>query len=125
MSLFFVDLDSTPISVNIKLNNHSFVAKNKLSIHNCPISDKGLFSGRSIILFQNRKKNINSNITEAKKQVPVDYTAGHQSLNLPPLPMLQIALGINKYTFIANKGYDIKIFNNTIKRVYNYIVDHR
>lgn len=127
----FIALDSTPVSANTCQNNPKSFAKNKFSKDNQPKSDKDCRLGVHTASNQFNEKNYKY-YWGYKNHVLVDYITGLPIYEITTtaevadskvasdiLSQINGFLSIDKCTFIADKGYDVKSVYNLVKNVYH------
>ena len=127
----FIALDSTPVSANTCQNNPKSFAKNKFSKDNQPKSDKDCRLGVHTASNQFNEKNYKY-YWGYKNHVLVDCITGLPIYEITTtaevadskvasdiLSQINGFLSIDKCTFIADKGYDVKSVYNLVKNVYH------
>lgn len=127
----FIALDSTPILANTSLNNPKSFAKNKFSNDNQPNADKDC--ALSVYTASNQ---INEQKFEYywgyKNHILVDCITGlpifemttaanvaYSTVALDILSQTNNFISIDKCTFLADKGYDVKAIYDTVKDIYH------
>ena len=127
----FIGLDSTPISANTSQNNPKSFKKNRFAKSNHPSCDKDCALGVHTASNQHNERNFEY-FWGYKNHVLVDCISGlplfeltttadvaDSSVALDILEQTNSFLPISEYTFLADKGYDVKSIYNAIRNVYN------
>lgn len=123
----FIGLDSTPIHANTSHNNPKSFKKNKFKKSNHPSSDKDCGLGVHTASNQYNNKNFDY-YWGYKNHVLVDCITGlpiydltttaniaDSSVTVDILEKVNAFISLDECTFIADKGYDVKIIYNTVQ----------
>lgn len=127
----FIALDSTPISDNTSHNNPKSFKKNKFSKYNQPAADTDCKLGVHTASNQINERKFEY-YWSYKNHILVDCITGlpiyeltttadvaDSTVAIDILNQTNKFLSINKCTFLADKGYDVKEIYNTVKNIYN------
>ena len=127
----FIALDSTPVAANTCQNNPKSFSKNKFSKDNHPKSDKDCKLGVHTASNQHNERNYefywgykNHVLVDCVTGLPIceiTTTADVADSTVVPdiLSQTNSFLSVEKCTFIADKGYDVKAIYNLVKDMYH------
>ena len=127
----FLAIDSTPVSANTHLNNPKSFSKNKFSKDNQPKSDADCGLGVHTASNQHNERKFEF-YWGYKNHILVDCITGlpvfeitttadvaDSTVALELLSQTNEFLTLDEITFIADKGYDVKLIYNTVKEQYH------
>lgn len=127
----FIGLDSTPVSANTSQNNPKSFLPNKFKHDNQPKADKDCKLGVHTASNQTNEKNYEF-YWGYKNHVLVDCISGlpiceltttaevaDSTVALDILADTHAFLPVTECTFLADKGYDVKIIYNQVKELYD------
>ncbi len=127
----FIGLDSTSVAASTAQNNPKSFVKNKFSPENQPRNDPDCALGVHTASNQHNEKNYEF-YWGYKNHILVDCISGlplyeltttanvaDSSVALDILEKANQVIPIDECTFIADKGYDVKVIYNTVRDVYH------